>query len=341
MENNKSKHRYILIFSILIGIGVIVSLLGISMGSINISLDNIIKIIFGQPIDNKIFASIVKGIRVPRVLATILGGACLSVSGLLMQIFFRNPIVEPYVLGISSGASLIVGLLVLGGYSMGISNVTPLALFFGAFLGAMVVMLVVVFAAKKVKSVTTLLIIGIMAGFICGAVTSILTAFADKERIAGFVMWTMGSFAGFSWEQIKYLYIIGSPFIILTFFMSKPLNALLFGENYAISMGLNTKRFRIVIIVIASILTAVITAFAGPISFVGLAVPHIARLIFRTSDNRILIPGVILMGALMTGICDFCARMVMSPVELPLSAVTSLIGAPIVVFLLTRKKNEL
>ena len=280
-------------------------------------------------------------IRLPRLLAALVGGASLSVSGLLLQIFFRNPIVEPYVLGISSGSSLFVGLMVMGGYSFGLGSVSPMFLFAGAFIGALLIMTVVCLAAKKVKNITTLLIIGIMAGFICSAGTSILTSFADKEQIANFVTWTLGSFSGFSWTQVKYLYGLGVPFLVLTFLISKPLNAMLFGENYAISMGLNIKRFRMIIIIIASVLTAAITAFAGPISFVGLAVPHMVRIIFRTSDNRILIPAVIVSGALMTAVCDLGARMLLSPIELPLSAITSIIGAPIVVYLLLTKRSEL
>ena len=244
-------------------------------------------------------------------------------------------------MGVSSGSSLFVGLIVMGGSMFGLSGISPIFLFTGAFIGALLIMSVVCIAAKRVKSITTLLIIGIMAGFICSAGTSMLTSFADKEQIANFTMWTMGSFSGFSWLQVRYLYGLAVPFLILTGLISKPLNAMLFGENYAISMGLNIKRFRIVIIIIASVLTAAITAFAGPISFVGLAVPHMVRIIFRTSDNRILLPAVIVSGALMTAVCDLGARMLLSPIELPLSAITSIIGAPIVVYLLLTKRSEL
>ncbi len=335
------KYGHLFLIAILVAMTVFICILGISVGSVNVGFDKVIKILAGMDIGNPVFTSIVLNIRLPRVLATIIGGACLSISGLLLQIFFRNPIVEPYVLGISSGASLFVGLVILGGYTFGFNSASPMLLFVGAFTGAMLIMIVVVLAAKKVKNVTTLLIIGIMAGFICSAMTSILTSFADKEQIAGYVMWTLGSFSGISWEQVKYLYILSGPFILLSFFLSKPLNAMLFGENYAVSMGLNIKQFRVVLILISSVLTACITAFAGPISFVGLAVPHMVRIVFRTSDNRVLIPGVIVAGAFMTAVCDFGARMILSPIELPLSAITSLIGAPIVVYLLLRKKNEL
>jgi iron complex transport system permease protein len=338
-EIQKRKQKQITLIILLIGLTIFIALLSISLGSVNIEMREVLKIIAGSDNVDKTQASIVLNIRLPRVLATIIGGACLAVSGLLLQIFFKNPIVEPYILGISSGASLFVGLVILGGYSFGIVSMSPMGLFLGAFMGAMLVMVIVVLAARKVKSITTLLIIGMMAGFICNAMTGLLTAFADKEQLQGFVMWTLGSFSGFSWSQVKFLYLVGLPMIILSYGLSKPLNAMLFGENYAISMGLSIRRFRMLVIVIASILTAAITAFAGPISFVGLAVPHMVRMSFGTSDNRVLIPGVIFAGALMTGICDLLARMLLAPIELSLSVLTSVIGAPIVVYLLLKKKK--
>jgi len=342
-SSQKRKNRQIMLLILLFVSIILVSLYSVSVGSINISIPDILKIITGQEVADNTYGPIILNIRLPRVLATIIGGACLAVSGLLLQIFFRNPIVEPYILGVSSGASLFVGLVLLGGYTFGFSTITPMGLFVGSFAGAMVVMMAVVFAAKKVKSITTLLIIGMMAGFICNAMTGILTAFADKEQLHGFIMWSMGSFSGFTWTQVRFLYVVGVPIIILSYILSKPLNAMLFGENYAISMGLSMKTFRMVVIVIASILTATITAFAGPISFVGLAVPHMVRITFGTSDNRFLIPGVVLAGALMMCVCDLVARMILAPIELPLGVITSLIGAPIVVYLLLNKTkgNEL
>ena len=344
MEQQLAKEKDRRYAFILIGIFVAliaIMIISISVGSVHVAFTDVVKIICGQETEHAVDQIIVMNIRLPRVLATLIGGASLAVSGLLLQIFFRNPIVEPYVLGISSGASLFVGMIVLGGVTFGFKSVPPLFLFMGAFIGAMLVMVVVVIASKKVKNVTTLLIIGIMTGFICGAMTSMMTAFADKEQIANYAVWLLGSFAGFSWVQTKFLYLLASPVIVVTFLMSKPLNAMLFGENYAVTMGVNIKRFRVFVILISSILTASITAFAGPISFVGLAVPHIVRIIFHTSNNRILIPGVVMLGGCMTALCDLGARMLLAPVELPLSSITALIGAPLVVYLLIRKKNQL
>jgi iron complex transport system permease protein len=340
-ERMRKRHNQMIFLFFLISATVLVAIISVSAGSVNVSFGNTVKILTGNEVENPVWKSIVLNIRLPRFLGAVIGGACLSVSGLLLQIFFKNPIVEPYVLGISSGSSLFVGLVVMGGYTFGLGSISPMLLFTGAFTGAMLIMLAVCAAAKKVKNVTTLLIIGIMAGFVCSAGTSILTSFADREQIANFVTWTLGSFSGFSWIQVKYLCCISLPIMILTILISKPLNAMLFGENYATSMGLNTKSFRLIIVILSSILTACITAFAGPISFVGLAVPHMVRILFKTSDNRILIPAVIITGALLTAICDFGARMLLSPIELPLSAITALIGAPMGVYLLLTKRSAL
>ena len=316
---------------------VLIFLLNVGCGSADISLSDIFQILFGDVDEMDTKYLIIRKIRLPRAFASIAGGAALAISGFLLQTFFSNPIVEPYVLGISSGSSLFVGFVFLGGFTFGAKKITPLFLFVGAFAGAMIVMLVVVFAARKVKSIISLLIIGMMAGYVCSACTSILTAFAEKENVKTFTMWTQGSFAGFTWEQIAILYAIIVPCLILSYCMAKPLNALNMGDRYAESMGINVKRIRYALIIFSSVLTAAITAFAGPISFIGLAVPHICRILFHTSDSRILIPVAVLGGGFMAGLCDFVARNIMSPIELPLGAITSVIGAPIVVYLLTRK----
>lgn len=326
----------------LLACAVLVFLLNIAMGSVSIPLREVVSSLFGLDGVDDVNMAIIMNIRLPRTLATVVGGASLAVAGVLLQVFFSNPIVEPYVLGISSGSSLFVGLVILGGFRFGMKSLSPMGMVLGAFLGAMLVMLTVIFAARKVKSITTLLIIGLMAGFVCSAITSMLSAFADKEKIAGFYMWTMGSFAGITWTQVKLLYFIGVPFLLAAFLMSKPLNSMMIGEKYAQSMGVGIRRFRILIVLISSILTALVTAFAGPISFVGLAVPHIVRMVFKTSNNRIILPAVCICGALMTSLCDLGTRMIMNPVELPLSCMTSIIGAPLVVFLLLKQKgNEL
>lgn len=315
-------------------------LLNVGLGSADIDIKTITDIILGKTASNDTFTLIIKKVRLPRAYATILGGAAISVSGLLLQTFFMNPVVEPYILGVTSGSSLFIALVFLGGFTMGLPYITPVMLFAGAFAGAMLVMCFIMFAARKTKSILTLLIIGMMAGYVCSAGTSILSAFAEREAIANFSMWTMGSFAGFTIENVKVLFVIVVPFLFFSFLLSKQLNALSMGDRYAESMGVNVKGIRYLIILISSVLTAAVTAFAGPVSFIGLAVPHICRIIFYTSDTKILIPASVVGGGLMLGFCDLVARNIMSPVELPLGAITSVIGAPVVVYLLASRSEK-
>lgn len=333
----KSRYFFLLLTGFLLLL--IIFILNISLGSVSISIGEIFGSFFGWDNVTRSHKAIITNIRLPRALASMSGGACLAVSGLLLQIFFNNPIVEPYILGISSGSNLFVGLVLLGGYTFGLKSMTSMGMFIGSFIGAMIIMVIVIFASQKVKSITTLLIVGLMVGYVCSAATSIMTSVADKEKIATFTMWTMGSFAGFTWKNVQLLYIIGFPFLFAAFLMSKPLNAMLLGEKYAQSMGIAIKPFRFLMVFVSSVLTAVVTAFAGPISFIGLAVPHIVRITFKTSDNRIIIPAACIFGGVMASICDLGARLILSPTELPLGAMTSIIGAPIVVFLLLRKKG--
>ena len=317
----------------------LVFFMNIMLGSVEIKFSEIISCVTDPAAVEPSHYSIIANIRLPRTLAALAGGACLATSGILLQVFFSNPIVEPYILGISSGSTLFLGLVILGGYTFGMTAMNSLGLFMGAFIGAMLVMAVVIFASQKVKSITTLLIIGMMMGYVCSAATSVLTVLADREKIAAFSIWTMGSFAGFTWDHVKILYAVSIPFIFLAFLMSKPLNAMLLGEKYAQSMGIAIRPFRLLMVLVSSVLTAVITAFAGSISFVGLAVPHIVRNLFKTSDNRIIIPAACIFGTVMSGLCDMGARLALSPTELPLGAMTSIIGAPIVVYMLVHNRK--
>ena len=313
----------------------------VSLGSVRIGFSELIRILFQFGEVDPGMSDIVWDIRFPRTLGALLGGASLAVSGIMLQVFFKNPIVEPFILGISSGAVLFVALVVLGGVTLGFSVISPIMMVVAALLGSSIVMVIVVFFAGKVKDVVTLLVIGLMVGYLCSAFTSILIAFADKEQIQGFVIWTLGSFSGFSWASVYILMILSIPIFASLLFIVKPLNAFLMGEEYARSMGVNIKGFRIALVAITSVLASVVTAFAGPVAFIGLAVPHITRLIFKTADNKILVPGSILMGGVVTMLCDLISRTVMAPVELPISAVTSFIGAPIVIFLILKRRTSL
>ncbi len=314
-------------------------LLNIALGSVEISISEIFASIFSPENVEKAKVSIVMNIRMPRAIAALCGGAALAVSGVLLQIFFSNPIVEPYILGISSGSNLFIAIVILGGYTFGMTSINSMGMFLGSFAGAMLVMIIVVLVSRKVRSVTTLLIIGLMLGYVCSAATSVLTMLSSAEKLAKYTARTMGSFSGFTWEQAGVLLAVSIPFLFAAFLMSKPLNAMLLGEKYASSMGVSVKGFRVAIVIVSSVLTAVVTAFSGAVSFVGLAVPHIVRIIFRTGDNRIVIPACCIYGAAMTGLCDLVARLLLSPAELPLGAVTAVIGAPIAVYLLTSKKG--
>lgn len=328
-------------FLLLAGLLLFIFAINIAIGSVKIRLPDVGNIIFNAIKDDSINSTIVWKIRLPRTIAAMMGGGAIAVSGLLLQIFFRNPIVDSYVLGVSSGSTLFIALFMLGGFTFGVSTLSPYFIFFGAFLGAIVVTIIVLLFAYKIKSVVTLLVIGLMIGYLCSAATGLLMTFADTEKIKGFVLWTMGSFAGFTWAQVRVLLIIGIPFLFLAFLISKPLNAFLLGEDYAKSMGVNIRLFRIFIICISSVLTAVVTAFAGPVAFIGMSIPHIARLSFRTSDNRVLVPALFLLGAVITGLCDLAARTLLAPAEIAISTVTSFFGVPIVVWLLLKRRTAL
>lgn len=309
----------------------------IMMGSVRISLPELMDILLQHDISST-KGFIIWKIRIPRAIAAALGGAYLAVAGLLLQVFFRNPIVGPFILGISSGATLFVSIVMLTSLTLGLTVLNPFMCTLAAFAGAYGTMLIVLSIATRVKNGVTLLIVGLMMGYLCHAVTSVLVAFAEKEKIKGFVLWQLGSFSGFKWSEIEIMLIGGGAILLLVYFLAKPLNAFLLGEDYAASMGVNIKLFRMLILLSACALAGMVTSVAGPVAFVGLAVPHMVRLVFATSNNKILIPGCILMGAAIISLCDFIARMIFSPVELPISAITAFFGAPVVISLLLKRR---
>jgi iron complex transport system permease protein len=332
--------RPVIGFTLLGACALFLMILNVGIGSVSFSPAEVWQTIL-NPQAGSTAASIIWKIRIPRAIAAILGGAYLATSGLLLQVYFRNPIVGPFILGISSGATVMVSLVMLTTLTVGMTVLSPFMTTLAAFVGAYAVMMIVVTVASKVRSGITLLIVGLMMGYLCGAVTAILTALAEKEKIKGFVLWQLGSFSGFKWSEIGVMVTCGGLILALVYFLSKPLNAFLLGETYAASMGVNIRRFRVLILLCACALAGMITSVAGPVAFVGLAVPHMARLIFQTSDNRILIPGACLVGALVTSLCDLIARMVLSPVELPLSAITAFFGAPVVIGLLLKRSVKM
>ncbi len=315
--------------------------LNLVIGSLDIPLAKIMATVFnGMEGPEDTYGFIVWKIRLPRAVAATWGGACLAVAGLLLQVFFRNPIVGPFILGISSGATLMVGLVMLTTAAVGFTALGPFLTTGAAFVGAVAAMLAVTLIATRVSGGVTLLITGLMIGYLANAVTAILIAFADAEKIKGFKLWTLGSFAGYRWSEVGAVVIGGGALMLGAFLLAKQLNAFLMGEEYAATMGVNVRFFRVAVVFLACGLAALVTSTAGPVAFIGLAVPHIARLSLSGADNRLLIPITALIGGIVTGLCDLIARMLFSPVETPLSAVTAFFGAPIVIGLLIRRSKS-
>ena len=282
--------------------------------------------------------SIIWKIRLPRILmAAILGGA-LSLSGFLLQTFFSNPIAGPFVLGISSGAKMVVALAMIiflkhiGHFS---SGVLVLAAFIGSLLSTGFILLM----SRKIQHMAALLVGGIMIGYICSAITDFVVTFADDSDIVNLHGWSLGSFSGSSWSNIRVAAVIVAVAAVWTFLLSKPIGAYQLGEHYAQSMGVNIQLFRVLIILLSSVLSACVTAFAGPISFVGIAVPFLTRKAFGTSKPIVIIPGTFFAGAVFCMSCDLIARMALAPVELNISTVTSIVGAPIVIYMMVKREK--
>jgi iron complex transport system permease protein len=314
--------------------------LSLVMGSVSIPLEDVLKVLTGQSASETAWTNIILKFRLPKATTAILAGSALGIAGLLMQTLFRNPLADPYILGVSSGASLGVALVVLGmgsGWSlMHMSFGGDVLLISSAALGAGFAMLIAMFVARLVRNTTTLLIIGLMFGYITSAFVSLLMHFAISERIQAYMNWTFGSFGGVTVSQLGLLIPVIALTLLASFALVKPLNALLLGENYARSMGLNVVLARTGIIVITAILSGTITAFCGPIGFLGIAVPHIARNLFQTSDHRVLLPATVLIGAVVALVASFIAEMPNSNIVLPLNAVMALLGAPIVIWVILR-----
>ena len=336
----KSHKKYFILLGVL---GVILFVLNISLGSVSIPFEDIVNTLIGNTAAKESWQTIILYFRLPKAITAILVGSGLSVAGLLMQTLFRNPLAGPFVLGISSGASLGVALLILSGSLFGsfflVGAISSWSLPIASSLGAFLVLSAVIIAANKVRNTMSILIIGLMFGSLTSAIISVLAYFSEAQQIQQFLFWSFGSLGNLSWNELLVFIVIYSIGMLATLAIIKPLNSLLLGENYAKSLGINVKRNRIIILIITSVLTGVITAFAGPIAFIGLAVPHIARMIFTTSNHKVLIPAVLILGAIIMLICDAIAQLPTSEFTLPINAITSLFGAPIVIWLLIRKKK--
>ena len=317
-------------------------MVNISLGSVSIPLEDTLNAIIGRTTKVDSWSYIIWNYRIPKAFTAILVGSGLALSGLLMQTLFRNPLAGPFVLGISAGASLGAALLILGsalfsGIFLGMVNDISLAL--ASSIGSFLVLLAVMVVAAKVKDTMALLIIGLMFGSITTAVVSVLSYFSSAEKLQQYVYWSFGSIGNLSWNQLLLLLMIIAIGILISIFSIKPLNALLLGESYAKSLGVNMKRSRYSIIVATGLLAGGVTAFAGPIAFIGLAVPHLTRQIFNTTDHKVLVPAVLIYGAILMLICDTIAQMPNSASVLPINAITSIIGAPVVIWLLLRRRK--
>lgn len=329
-----------------LGLGLVTLFLAsLSLGSVNIPLGDIVSVLLGGEASRATWTNIILTFRLPKALTGALAGAALAVSGLQMQTLFRNPLADPFVLGINSGASLGVALIVLSVGATGTVLLAGLGLLgdFGlvvaASLGAAAVLSLVLVVSQRVQNSMTLLILGLMFGYVVGALVSLLLYFSIREQIQAYINWTFGSFGGVTWRQMPVMTAAILTGLLIAYLLAKSLNALLLGETYARSMGLTVKSARFWTIASASILAGTVTAFCGPIGFLGVAVPHLCRSLFGTSDHRVLLPAVTLLGAILALTADLVAQLPGSQLTLPLNAVTALIGAPIVTWIILRRRS--
>jgi iron complex transport system permease protein len=313
-------------------------LLNLSLGSVSIPTDAIFNSVIGNEIKRS-WEIILWNFRLPKAITAIFVGMGLSISGLLMQTLFRNPLAGPYVLGLSSGSSLGVAFVIMGAGFLPTFLVSNYGIVIASSLGSFLVLMAVLVVSQKLRNTMAILIVGLMFGSFTSAIVSVLSYFSTAQELQKFTFWSMGSLANLSWNSVLILAICCSFGLLLSILSIKPLNALLLGENYAKSLGLNFKRTRFIIIFATSILAGSITAFAGPIAFVGLAVPHLAKLLFQTSNHFILFWSTLLLGAILMLVCDSIAQLPGSDYTLPINAITSMVGAPVVVWLLVRKRK--
>lgn len=325
--------RYSTAYILLAVLLILLFLLNVGSGTVSMSLGEILSALSGETANS----AIVLGIRLPRILAAALLGGALAVSGFLLQTFFNNPIAGPFVLGISSGAKLIVTVVMITFLQWGMA-IHSGAMILAAFLGSLISTGLVLLFSSRVKAMSQLVIAGVMVGYICSAVTDFLVTFADDANIVNLHNWSMGSFSGISWENIRVMTVVVVPALVLTFLLSKPIGAFQMGETYARNMGVNIKAFRVGLILLSSILSACVTAFAGPISFVGIAVPHLVKSGYKTAKPIVVIPACFLGGSVFCLFCDLIARTCFAPRELSISSVTAIFGAPIVISIMLRRE---
>lgn len=330
------KIRYIIAF-LLLNISVLVFVaMNVCIGTVKISLEDIIASIGGGQINN---SRILWDIRMPRTMAALILGGALALAGYLLQTFFHNPIAGPFVLGISSGAKMVVALVMvfLMGQAIRVSSVTLIA---AAFLGAMISMGFVLLMSRKVNNMSMLVVSGVMIGYICSAVTELVVTFANDAEIVNLHNWSRGSFSGMTWDNVIVMAVVITVTFVIVFFMAKPLSAYQLGESYAQNMGVNIRLLRVALVILSSILSACIVAFAGPISFVGVAVPHLVKSLLGSAKPILMIPACFLGGSVFCLFCDLLARTMFAPTELSISTVTAVFGAPVVLWVMIRRSRE-
>ena len=326
---------------------VVLVVINLLLGTVRIPVGEVCSILIGAGSDSEIWTNIVISSRLPQVLTAIVAGAGLAVSGLQMQTVFRNPLAGPSVLGISNGSALGVAFVVLlsgkiGGVALSrLGYLGDAAMSVAAIVGALAVMLLIVWISQKVKGNVTLLIIGVMIGYLANAIIGVLKFLSPEEDVKSFVVWGLGSFSRVSGDEMVLFVVLMCILLPISFLLVKPMNMLLLGERYAANLGLDVQRARMLIIICSGVLVAIVTAYCGPIMFIGLAVPHLARALFRTSDHRVLLPATALCGAALALVCNFIARMPGFEGALPVNSVTALVGAPVIAAVLFgRRKND-
>lgn len=337
MQKNR-KYRFFLAFFSL-GISVLIFMvLNICIGSVKVTLPDIVANLAGQK-SSETITRILWDIRLPRTMAVMILGGALSLAGYLLQTFFRNPIAGPFVLGISSGAKMVVALEMVFLIGRAV-RVTSADIIFAAFIGAMLSMGFVLLLSRRVQGMSMLVVCGVMIGYICSAVTELVVTFADDADIVNLHNWSQGSFSGMTWDNVKAMAVVVAITFIAVFLLSKPLSAYQLGEVYAQNMGVNIRILRVYLVILSSILSACIVAFAGPISFVGIATPHLVKKLLGTATPLMMIPACFLGGSVFCLFCDLLARTVLAPTELSISTVTAIFGAPVVLWVMANHKKE-
>ncbi len=337
MMHKNRKHRKIAAF-FLLGAGVLIFfILNICIGSVRIALPDVARIFSGQE-SNGTVTRILWDIRLPRAIAVLLLGGALSLAGYLLQTFFNNPIAGPFVLGISSGAKMVVALVMVFLMGKGV-RVTSATMILAAFIGAMLSMGFVLLMSHRIHNMSMLVVSGVMIGYICSAVTELVVTFANDADIVNLHNWSRGSFSGMTWENVKVMTVVVAATSLTVFLMSKPLGAYQLGDVYARNVGVNLRLLRVCIVIFSSILSACIVAFAGPISFVGIAVPHLVKKLLNTTEPIWMIPACFVGGSAFCLFCDLLAKTILAPTELSISTVTAIFGAPVVLWIIKRKEN--